>query len=142
VVRPRVGARIGFLIGLFLLGLPAAGVAGFIGWLLGALVTGLLSLTGLIDGALATGVTVAAAVGSAVMGGLLVGLLGGLTGAATGAIVGLKAGVSTVTLVTGELLRLGGIPRPTPAFSRPAAAIGDGRPGETNPKGGTDAPAR
>jgi hypothetical protein len=57
------------------------------------------------------------------------------------AVVAVKAGVSTVTLVTGELLRLGGIPRPTPAFSRPAAAIGDGRPGETNPKGGTDAPA-
>ena len=171
VVRPQVGARIGFLIGLFLLGLPAAGVAGFVGWLLGALVTGLLSLTGLIDGAVATFVTVAAALGSAVIGGLLVGLLGGLTGAAIGAIVGVihsrmrgftgsqvgamaadvvagtavvavKAGVSTVTLVTGELLRLGGIPRLTPAVSSPAGAVGEGSPGEANPTGGTDAAAR
>ena len=45
-------------------------------WLLGALVTGLLSLTGLIDGAVATFVTVAAALGSAVIGGLLVAALG------------------------------------------------------------------
>ena len=146
-VRPRGGARRGFLIGLGLVGLPAAGIAGFVGWLLGAVVTGLLSLTGLIGGDNATVATIALAVGFAVVGGLLIGLVGALLGAGIGAIVGvidsrmhgiagskvgamaadvpagkaivaISAGVETAPLVTDELLRLGGVPRTHPAPSQ------------------------
>lgn len=149
VLRPRTGARTGFFIGFFLIGLPVAGIAGFIGWLLGAVVTGLLSLTGLIEGDAATLAAIGVAVGFAVVGGLLSGLLGGLVGAVIGAVIGLidyqmrgfsgsqmgamaadvpagnavvavNAGLSTAPLITDELLRLGGKTK--------SAAEGDGSP--------------
>ena len=152
VVRPRAGARVGFLIGSVVAGLPASGIAGFLAWLLGSVLTALLSLVGLIGGATATIITLAIAVGGAVVGGLAVGLLGGLVGAGIGAVVGLihsrtrgftrsqmgalaadvaagdaivavSAGVMTAPLVTDELLRLGGTPRPTHALSGAARTI-------------------
>ena len=140
VVRPRAGARRGFLIGLGLAGLPAAGIGGFVGWLIGVVLTALLSLTGLLDGAASVFVTLAIAVGGATVLGLVFGVLGGGVGAGIGALVGLidsrgsafsssdvgamaaevpsgdavvavSAGVSTLPLVTDELTRLGGTPR-------------------------------
>ncbi len=171
VVRPRPGARRGFMVGLLLLGLPAAGVGGFIGWLFATLGTSLLNLTGVISDQLATVLTLGAVFTAAVIAAFLVGALGGLVGAGIGALVGVihsrandfsgsqvgvladgvmagdaivavKAGVSTVPLVTDELLRMGGIPRPTPALSRPVDGIGDERSGEGRATGGTDAAAR
>jgi hypothetical protein len=141
VIPPRAGARRGFLIGLGLAGLPAAGIGAFLGWLVGVVVTALLTLTGLIQDGTAIFITIALAVGGAAVLGLLVGLLGGLLGTLTGAVVGLidsrtrgfsgsevgkvaagmpsgdaivavSAGVPTIPLVTDELARLGGTPRP------------------------------
>jgi hypothetical protein len=139
VVRPGAGAWRGFQTGLVVSGLPAAGIGGFLGWLLGAVVTALLTLTGLIEGGAATLITVAVTLGGAVVLGLMVGLVGGLIGAGIGALIGLidsrssgftssevgamaaevssgdavvavSGGVTTLPLITDELTRLGGTP--------------------------------
>lgn len=144
VVRPRSGARRGFLTGLIVAGLPAAGIGGFLGWLLGAVLTALLSLTGLIGDGAGALITFAIAVGGAAVLGLLVGLVGGLCGAGIGALIGLvdsrnsgftssevgamaaevpsgdaivavSGGVTTLPLITDELTRLGGTPVAVPA---------------------------
>jgi hypothetical protein len=141
VIRPRSGARQGFWVGLILIGLPAAGIAGFVGWILAAVLTSLLSLTGLVNDDVASFITFAVAVGFAVVVGLVLGLLGGLVGACVGALIGLadsrlrgfppsevgsmashvsagnaivavSAGAATAPIVTDELLRLGGTPNP------------------------------
>ena len=148
VVRPRSGARRGFVFGLVAAGLPAAGIGGFLGWLLGAVLTALLSLIGLIGDGAGALITFAITVGGAAVLGLLVGLVGGLLGAGIGALIGLvdsrssgftssevgamaaevpsgdaivavSGGVTTLPLITDELTRLGG----TPVAARPS---GDG----------------
>jgi hypothetical protein len=139
VVRPGTGARRGFLFGLIVSGLPAAGIGGFLGWLLGTVMTTLGALIGLIDEGAATLITIAVTLGGAVVAGVLVGVVGGLIGAGIGALVGLvdsrssgftssevgamaaevpsgdalvavSGGVTILPLITDELTRLGGTP--------------------------------
>jgi hypothetical protein len=150
VVRPRAGAWRGFLVGLIVAGLPAAGIGGFLGWLLGTVMTVIGALIGFIDEGAATLITVAVTLGGAVVSGVLVGLVGGLIGAGIGALVGLidsrssgftssevgamaanvpsgdaivavSGGMTTLPLITDELTRLGG----TPVAAR-TQVVGDG----------------
>jgi hypothetical protein len=135
----RSGAVGGLVFGAVLFGLPAAGAAALIGWVLGNVVFGLAGLIGIVSdsGTLVTLSTFAIAALAALVAGLLGGALGLLIGWLAGLIANrvrgwtspqvalvrsrltpgtaavlLRAPAESAPAVTSELARLGGAPRP------------------------------
>jgi len=151
VLRARRGALIGFLVGLVLFALPAAGAAWLVAWVLGSIAFGLAGLIGVVPAAQVGMLVVAASLGASSLAALLSGLVGGVLGALVGLLAGLIDGQArglqreevsgtaavlepgawaTVArvrpgaewLVRDELERLGGTPPEWPALVEAQAA--------------------
>jgi hypothetical protein len=89
VLRPGRGALTGLLIGLLLLGLPAAGAAAVAAWAVGSMVFGLVGLVAVIPGDQVGAMVLGVTVGSAMLAFVLVGLVGGLAGIVLGLLTGI-----------------------------------------------------
>lgn len=139
-VQGRSGAVTGLVLGAALLGLPAAGAAAMVAWLLGTFVFTLVQLFGVVSSDQAGLLVTSLTVGAGVLGALIAGVIGGALGALLGWLIGLlvarlrgypqsqvttmygrlepgsaavvtQARTEAMPVVDAELARLGGTPR-------------------------------